>query len=107
SPGQTPIQLHGSGFVTRRGTSFRRPAHGKVLKAVAPWLGRELNPRHEDFQSSALPTELPSRGVRVLERGPKLCRNPLVGQALRLPGRSFGKRCVYPTKNCAAGSRPW
>ena len=25
------------------------------------WLGRELNPRHEDFQSSALPTELPSR----------------------------------------------
>ena len=24
------------------------------------WLGRELNPRHEDFQSSALPTELPS-----------------------------------------------
>ena len=25
------------------------------------WLGRESNPRHEDFQSSALPTELPSR----------------------------------------------
>src|SRR6185369_6764962 len=25
------------------------------------WLGRELNPRHKDFQSSALPTELPSR----------------------------------------------
>jgi hypothetical protein len=24
------------------------------------WLGRESNPRHEDFQSSALPTELPS-----------------------------------------------
>jgi hypothetical protein len=24
--------------------------------------GRELNPRHEDFQSSALPTELPGRG---------------------------------------------
>ena len=24
------------------------------------WEGRESNPRHEDFQSSALPTELPS-----------------------------------------------
>jgi hypothetical protein len=25
------------------------------------WLGRESNPRHADFQSAALPTELPSR----------------------------------------------
>ena len=25
------------------------------------WLGGESNSRHEDFQSSALPTELPSR----------------------------------------------
>ena len=24
------------------------------------WLGAELNRRHKDFQSSALPTELPS-----------------------------------------------
>ena len=29
------------------------------------WLGRELNPRHEDFQSSALPTELPSRNGKL------------------------------------------
>ena len=29
------------------------------------WLGRELNPRHEDFQSSALPTELPSHPNRL------------------------------------------
>ena len=29
------------------------------------WLGRELNPRHEDFQSSALPTELPSRSGKI------------------------------------------
>ena len=27
------------------------------------WLGAESNRRHEDFQSSALPTELPSRKV--------------------------------------------
>jgi predicted nucleic acid-binding protein len=31
---------------------------GKVVKW---WLGAELNRRHKDFQSSALPTELPSR----------------------------------------------
>ena len=29
------------------------------------WLGRELNPRHEDFQSSALPTELPSQRNKI------------------------------------------
>jgi hypothetical protein len=31
----------------------------------ARWLGRELNPRHADFQSAALPTELPSRMLPV------------------------------------------
>ena len=33
------------------------------------WLGRESNPRHEDFQSSALPTELPS----LLGKPKKIC----------------------------------
>ena len=37
---------------------------------IKDWLGRESNPRHEDFQSSALPTELPSRGPsRILPAG--------------------------------------
>lgn len=31
------------------------------------WPERELNPRHEDFQSSALPTELSGQNDRVLE----------------------------------------
>jgi hypothetical protein len=30
------------------------------------WLGAELNRRHKDFQSSALPTELPSQRDRAL-----------------------------------------
>ena len=35
------------------------------------WLGRELNPRHADFQSAALPTELPSRvWAREYRRSP-------------------------------------
>ena len=32
------------------------------------WPGRELNPRHADFQSAALPTELPGLLSRVLDR---------------------------------------
>ena len=31
------------------------------------WLGTESNRRHEDFQSSALPTELPSHFVKMAE----------------------------------------
>jgi hypothetical protein len=33
------------------------------------WLGAELNRRHKDFQSSALPTELPSQSRAVIELG--------------------------------------
>jgi hypothetical protein len=29
------------------------------------WLGPELNRRHKDFQSSALPTELPSQAGKT------------------------------------------
>jgi hypothetical protein len=43
------------------------------------WLGAESNRRHEDFQSSALPTELPSRCSRR-KRERSLCRNPFFGQ---------------------------
>ena len=32
----------------------------KVVKIPAVWLGPESNQRHMDFQSTALPTELPS-----------------------------------------------
>src|SRR5262245_12159233 len=33
------------------------------------WLGRELNPRHADFQSAALPPELPSLEGRKYKDG--------------------------------------
>ena len=33
----------------------------KVEKISAEWLGPESNQRHMDFQSTALPTELPSQ----------------------------------------------
>lgn len=31
----------------------------QIVQSFKKWCGRESNPRHEDFQSSALPTELP------------------------------------------------
>ena len=34
-------------------------------KGVKWWPGRELNPRHADFQSAALPTELPGHPERT------------------------------------------
>ena len=54
-------------FVTPFVTS-QNPRPGDVGKTLIPlggiggwWLGAELNRRHKDFQSSALPTELPSQ----------------------------------------------
>jgi hypothetical protein len=46
------------------------------------WLGAESNRRHVDFQSTALPTELPSREWRNIQsrRGLSLCSNVVVGQ---------------------------
>jgi len=51
----------------------------KFLCFSRMWLGAESNRRHEDFQSSALPTELPSRCSRR-KRERSLCRNPFFGQ---------------------------
>ena len=46
------------------------------------WLGAESNRRHVDFQSTALPTELPSRDSRQScgAVGFSLCNNVVVGQ---------------------------
>src|SRR5438477_3251025 len=43
------------------------PIQWRVLPLkIREWLGAESNRRHEDFQSSALPTELPSRIAMAL-----------------------------------------
>ncbi len=51
------------------------------------WLRRELNPRHEDFQSSALPTELLSHRSTDFSRK--------VGSQ---PGRHYAK-LLHPSKS--------
>src|ERR1700761_3911593 len=58
------------------------------------WPGRELNPRHADFQSAALPTELPGRMEPRIKHG----RAALVNYCLRInelapsPGWSLTER---------------
>jgi hypothetical protein len=39
------------------------------------WPGRELNPRHADFQSAALPTELPGHCERRIKQARSLIVN--------------------------------
>ena len=46
------------------------------------WLGAESNRRHEDFQSSALPTELPSLNTLVVSN---LRRNGSQSDVLGFP----------------------
>ncbi len=49
------------------------------------WPGRELNPRHADFQSAALPTELPGRYcTREKYRGPQCNSGWLAQEPLAL-----------------------
>src|SRR5579859_4451887 len=71
------------------------------------WLGAELNRRHKDFQSSALPTELPSRHAKIIPP-PGAPRQELresrriEGDMWRLNGRAKD-RCP---KNCT-WAWPW
>ena len=44
-----------------RATTQRRQMHERLGSTKKWWPGAELNCRHEDFQSTALPTELPGR----------------------------------------------
>jgi hypothetical protein len=38
----------------------------RFLRLLKWWLGAESNRRHKDFQSSALPTELPSQTIETI-----------------------------------------
>src|SRR4030066_1392417 len=58
------------------------------------WPGAELNCRHCDFQSHALPTELPGRGRADYRELPGVCKKPgccLISTLLRV-GAERGAR---------------
>ena len=62
-----------------RSREIRGQNDRSVIGEMEMWLGAESNRRHVDFQSTALPTELPSRCSRR-KRERSLCRNPFFGQ---------------------------
>src|SRR5580765_7761471 len=61
-------EQYNAGAVDRSG-SARTPSAFRLYCSTArfwprpKWVGPELNRRHMDFQSIALPTELPTRGI--------------------------------------------
>ena len=59
------------------------------------WAGAELNCRHQDFQSCALPTELPAQ-YRRESREPRAAKNQngLLGGGDSLGSREGGERAV-------------
>src|SRR5207253_8952756 len=75
--GILPIVFHQIESLSR---TIRHGYRSSRLRHAKMWLGAESNRRHEDFQSSALPTELPSRRVHPAARG-SLCKLPEIRQA--------------------------
>ena len=69
-PKQHQLAAHRSWARVRTGDTRGRDLHFALVSAQSradslgretEWPGRESNPRHADFQSAALPTELPGR----------------------------------------------
>src|SRR3989344_6823643 len=52
-------------------------AQGRVSRYLKEewWPGSESNQRHADFQSAALPTELPGRGAAHYKEALRVCTN--------------------------------
>src|SRR3989344_5105704 len=64
--------------VPRKSPSFMVSsiAQGRVSRYLKEkwWPGSESNQRHADFQSAALPTELPGRGAAHYKEAPRVCK---------------------------------
>src|SRR5207253_7632916 len=81
--GILPIVFHQIESLSR---TIRHGYRSSRLRHAKMWLGAESNRRHVDFQSTALPTELPSRDRRrfCVAVGFPLSNNLVVGQPRRL-----------------------
>ena len=66
--GNSPVTVGASSRQQPMAKPQPHPAEPSVRLHQEVWLGAESNRRHEDFQSSALPTELPSRIALPLSR---------------------------------------
>ena len=63
--------VEGDGFEppNPEGADLQSAAFSHFATPPKWWLGTESNRRHEDFQSSALPTELPSQNLFIKING--------------------------------------
>src|SRR5204863_5484651 len=63
---QGPTNLHFLSFWVVLADARKRAVFPRILPMkTGMWLGAESNRRHVDFQSTALPTELPSRMLKI------------------------------------------
>src|SRR6476620_9695322 len=67
----------------------RDPMYTTQRQLLTRWLGTESNRRHADFQSAALPTELPSREPQKLTAPPKLVQPVPRPSLIGLSSRAF------------------
>src|SRR6266481_725069 len=100
-PVQTFIFFH---FRSNPNRSQKRLVFTRVLPMkTRVWLGAESNRRHVDFQSTALPTELPSRHRRRpcdVSWGSHYATIPFQGKAVKHLWRSMHFAVVSPI-HCA------
>src|SRR5207253_10681207 len=78
--GILPIVFHQIESLSR---TIRHGYRSSRLRHAKMWLGAESNRRHVDFQSTALPTELPSRKIdnrSSAKAGRSLCKIHAAGQ---------------------------
>ena len=70
----------------------------KLANSMEWWPGAESNCRHEDFQSTALPTELPGRNKRGWER--RYCSGVIISVDKPWHGKSWSPSLPWscPTK---------
>ena len=69
------------------------PSKFPWIKVLKWWLGTESNRRHEDFQSSALPTELPSH-ISGTAKTVRAGREPINPDA-RMATEKFGFSRIF------------
>lgn len=77
----------------RKNGRKRKRAHGFTRKPLISWCrGRELNSRHGDFQSPALPTELPRLEEECVYRDSPDLATPFSQSTLRIISETSGSR---------------
>jgi hypothetical protein len=99
---ETKTRWHQSGWPVKYYFPLESIFHTTVLSRtikllISWWPGVELNHRHADFQSAALPTELPGRRGRARIRpGSRRDRQPMLAYRRRFRLSRAAARQIHP-----------